>query len=244
MFNTLESTWDQSNRRGWSTLVSFTMQVLALSLLLAVSLIWVGRPPQIQWLQISAPASFMPDARPSAEAARGHRATTVTAAMRPGQIVAPQTIPLHTLSVNDVSSNLSSDPSAPDLPMAGFDQNNTGGDGIPAGLGNMPVAVPTRPVAVRPLLVSHLSEANLLHRVQPVYPPLARQARVQGSVELRAIISKTGTIKDLIVVRGHPFLAPAAVEAVRQWRYRPYVLNNEPIEVETDITVNFLLAGG
>jgi periplasmic protein TonB len=89
-----------------------------------------------------------------------------------------------------------------------------------------------------------MAEANLLHKVQPVYPPLARQARVQGAVELRAIISKAGTIENLIVVRGHPMLARAAVEAVKQWRYRPYLLNNEPVEVETDITVNFLLSGG
>ena len=93
------------------------------------------------------------------------------------------------------------------------------------------------------MLVSHLSEANLLKRVQPVYPPLARQARVQGTVELRAIISTTGTIENLIVVRGHPLLAAAAIEAVRQWRYRPYLLNNQPVEVETEITVNFLLSG-
>ena len=106
------------------------------------------------------------------------------------------------------------------------------------------MAVPPRPVQVKPLLVSHLSEANLLHEVKPVYPPLARQARIQGAVELRAIISKSGTIENLVVVRGHPMLSAAAIEAVRQWRYRPYVLNGEPIEVETEITVNFLLSGG
>jgi len=61
---------------------------------------------------------------------------------------------------------------------------------------------------------------------------------------LRAIIGKTGAIENLVVVRGHPMLAPAAVEAVKQWRYRPYLLNGEPIAVETDITVNFLLSGG
>lgn len=83
-----------------------------------------------------------------------------------------------------------------------------------------------------------------MHRVQPAYPPLARQARVQGTVELRAIISKSGTIENLVVVRGHPMLAGAAVEAVRQWRYRPYLLNNEPVEVETEVVVNFVLSGG
>jgi protein TonB len=79
--------------------------------------------------------------------------------------------------------------------------------------------------------------------VQPNYPALARQAHVQGTVELRAIISKAGTIENLVVVHGHPMLAPAAIDAVRQWRYRPYLLNNEPIEVETEITVNFVLSG-
>ena len=102
--------------------------------------------------------------------------------------------------------------------------------------------IPARPAVVKPLIVSHLAEANLLHKVQPSYPTLARQARVQGTVELRAIISKAGTIENLVVVRGHPMLAPAAIDAVRQWRYRPYLLNNEPIEVETEITVNFVLS--
>jgi protein TonB len=103
--------------------------------------------------------------------------------------------------------------------------------------------IPAHPVVVKPLLVSHLAEANLLHKVQPTYPSLARQAHVQGTVELRAVIGKAGTIENLVVVRGHPMLAAAAIDAVRQWRYRPYLLNNEPIEVETEITVNFVLSG-
>ena len=105
------------------------------------------------------------------------------------------------------------------------------------------MVIPPRPVPVKPLLVSHWAEGNLIFRVQPAYPPLAKQARVQGAVEMRAIISKTGAIENLTVVSGHPMLAASAVEAVRQWRYRPYLLNNEPIEVETEITVNFVLSG-
>ena len=100
------------------------------------------------------------------------------------------------------------------------------------------------PAHTRPLQVSHWAEGNLVFRVQPIYPALARQARIQGSVELRAIISKTGTIENLTVISGHPMLVRSAIEAVRQWRYRPYLLNGEPIEVETDVTVNFLLSGG
>jgi protein TonB len=72
---------------------------------------------------------------------------------------------------------------------------------------------------------------------------LARSARIQGTVVLQAIISKQGTIENLTVLTGHPMLAPAAIEAVRQWRYHPYILNNEPVAVETQIKVNFSLAG-
>jgi len=87
-------------------------------------------------------------------------------------------------------------------------------------------------------------EGNLIHRVQPEYPPLARQARVQGTVVLRAVISREGKIENLQVLNGHPLLVQAAMDAVRQWRYRPYYLNNEPVEVETQVTVNFTLSGG
>lgn len=90
--------------------------------------------------------------------------------------------------------------------------------------------------------MSHWAEGNLIYRVQPEYPEIARQIRVQGPVQLRAIISKTGTIEHLAVESGHPMLVKAAMDAVRQWRYRPYLLNGEPIEVETEITVNFVLS--
>jgi protein TonB len=86
-------------------------------------------------------------------------------------------------------------------------------------------------------------EGSILRRVQPLYPPLARNARVQGSVVLAAVISKAGAIENLRVLSGHPMLVPAAIDAVSQWRYRPYILNNEPVEVETQITVNFTLGG-
>jgi protein TonB len=83
----------------------------------------------------------------------------------------------------------------------------------------------------------------LVHKVQPAYPALARSARIQGVVVLEAMISKQGTIENLRLLSGHPMLAPAAIDAVRQWRYRPYILNGEPVEVETQITVNFALGG-
>jgi protein TonB len=88
-----------------------------------------------------------------------------------------------------------------------------------------------------------MKEGDLVHKVQPTYPALARSARIQGVVMLQAVISKQGTIENLRILTGHPMLAPAAIDAVRQWRYRPYILNNELVEVEAQITVNFSLAG-
>ncbi len=87
-----------------------------------------------------------------------------------------------------------------------------------------------------------MSEANLIRKVQPVYPPLARSARVQGTVEFRAIIDKEGNIENLQLVRGHPLLVNAAKQAVLQWKYRPTLLNGQPVEVITDITVHFTLS--
>jgi protein TonB len=87
-----------------------------------------------------------------------------------------------------------------------------------------------------------MMEGLLIHRVEPAYPPLAKAARIQGTVQLQAIISKNGAIQNLQVLSGHPMLVTAAVEAVRQWRYRPYILNGDPVEVETQITVNFVLS--
>jgi protein TonB len=237
MFNTLESTWDQS-RRGWTTLASFTLQAFALSSLCAISLLWIEQPPQVRWLQFTAPAAFTPP--PAEQPADGHHPAATVGNARWGEIIAPRLIPRQ-IAASDASGSV---PAAPDLSSLGTGPGRGSGDGVPYSIGvGLPVVIPAHPVVVKPLLVSHLAEANLLHKVQPTYPSLARQAHVQGTVELRAVIGKAGTIQNLVVVRGHPMLAAAAIDAVRQWRYRPYLLNNEPIEVETEITVNFVLSG-
>jgi TonB family protein len=91
----------------------------------------------------------------------------------------------------------------------------------------------------------HLSQGAItglvLHKVRPVYPPAAKAAHIQGTVVMQAVISKEGTIKDLATVSGPRELVDAAMGAVQQWRYRPYMLEGEPIEVDTLITVNFSL---
>ena len=86
-----------------------------------------------------------------------------------------------------------------------------------------------------------MSEGMLVHRIEPRYPPAALIARIEGPVKIKAIISREGNIRQTEVLSGSPLLAGAALEAIRQWRYRPYILNGEPVEVETQITVNFVL---
>ena len=81
----------------------------------------------------------------------------------------------------------------------------------------------------------------LLKKVEPKYPKEARNARIQGTVVLHAIIDKSGRIQQLSLVSGHPMLAPAAIKAVKQWKYKPYLVDGKRIELDTTIEVNFVL---
>jgi len=235
MFSAIESTWDQSARRGWTTLASFTLQAMGLSLLLLIPILMIQGPPRLQWLE--SPTLIPPPA--PAPAPRQQRSLH-SLNLSGEHLLQPPSIPLTVAELNEAQVG-----TAPDVGDIGA----VGGTGtsrrnILGALGpSVEVAPPPVPAPSHPMRISQGAEANLIHRVQPVYPPIARQVRVQGAVELRAIISKAGTIENLVVLRGHPMLAAAASEAVRQWRYRPYLLNNEPVEVETDITVNFVLSG-
>jgi protein TonB len=118
----------------------------------------------------------------------------------------------------------------------------TGPGAIINSIGNgISAKIPAKPEP-RVVRLSHMSEGMLIHRVEPQYPALAKTAHIQGSVILAALIGRDGTIQNLQVVSGHPLLAPAAINAVREWRYQPYILNEVPVEVETRITVNFILS--
>jgi TonB family protein len=134
-------------------------------------------------------------------------------------------------------------PPAPPPPPTSTPGGSVGGvlGGI---IGNVPVAVPKTATLQRVQVSQGVSQGLLVHQVAPDYPALARQARIQGTVVLKAIINKDGSIESLTLVSGHPMLAPAAIDAVKQWHYKPYFLNGEPVEVETTINVNFTLAGG
>jgi periplasmic protein TonB len=112
-------------------------------------------------------------------------------------------------------------------------------------ISNTPVAVPKVAAPQRVRVSQGVTQGLVIHRVQPVYPQMAKIARVQGPVVLAAIIGKDGTIQNLHVIStASPLLNQSALDAVKQWRYRPYILNGEPVEVDTQITVNFTLSGG
>ena len=105
-------------------------------------------------------------------------------------------------------------------------------------------AVPKAATPQRVKVSPGVTQGLLIRKVQPAYPPLAKQARISGSVVLQAVIGKDGSIENLHAVSGHPMLIQSAIDAVRQWKYKPYFLNGEPVEVDTQVTVNFTLAGG
>jgi len=238
MFSTLESNWDQSARRGWSTLASFGFQAMALSLLLMIPYFWIQGPPHVTWLQpvtmpVSQPTPTPPDLETSH---RRYSARTISNILN-DRLIAPRYIPTTTTPIDDREMG----PPAPFVP--GIDFGPAGKNSVPYTIGaNIPVIVPKPPAPNHPIKVSRLSEANVVYRVQPVYPSIARAAGIQGAVVLRAIISKNGVIEHLTAVSGHPMLIKAAADAVQQWRYRPYLLNDEPIEIDTEITVNFVLS--
>lgn len=85
------------------------------------------------------------------------------------------------------------------------------------------------------------AEANLIHKVEPSYPQIAKIAHIQGDVVLRVRIGKNGELNEIKLLSGHPLLVQSAFDAVKQWRYRPYLLNGDPVEVETTITIKYHL---
>jgi periplasmic protein TonB len=235
---TIHSSWEERSRRGFTTLTSLGLQVLVVGVLLVLPLIWPTDLPFSR--RLPTPISLgQPLGEPPA--LRLHAGANTSAPTNPDVIVLRPAAPRLAFGLP-----VARDDGPPQVGPSGPATGGTGGpDGVLSSLGAgtrsiMPLA--PAPI-VPPLHVSHMSEGNLVHKVLPAYPSLARSARIQGQVVLQAVISKLGTIENLRVLAGHPMLVRAAVDAVSQWRYRPYVLNNEPVEVETEITVNFSLAG-
>lgn len=237
----------QRKRAAFATTTSFILNVLALAVMLAIPLAFTEELPKAQLLTFLV-APPPPPPPPPAAAAQPVKVVKViqTDLLSNGALRTPTKIPQKIQMIKEEEA-------PPPLPASGGVVGGVPG-GIPGGqmggviggivnstssLAAVPKFTPVVPQRVR--ISQGVTKGLLIQRVEPSYPTLAKQARVQGEVVLSAVINTNGQIENLQLVSGHPMLVQAAIAAVRQWRYKPYLLNGQPVEVETTITVIFNL---
>jgi protein TonB len=236
----IESGGRLKTTRAKTTLVSFILEAIVVVILILIPLMFTEALPkgQLMTFLVAPPPPPPPPPPPAAVKIVKQVETDIVN----NQLRTPTKIPKQVKIIQEEE--------APP-PSAGVVGGVPGG--VPGGAANgviggiissTPVAVPK--VAVQRVRVSQgVTQGMKVHDVTPQYPQMAKIARVQGPVVLAAVIGKDGAIQNLRVVStASPLLNQAAVEAVKQWRYRPYILNGEPVEVDTTITVNFTLSGG
>jgi periplasmic protein TonB len=239
----IESGGRLRTKRGMTTTLSFILQACLVGILVLIPLLFTEALPKGQLMTFLV-APPPPPPPPPPAAAPVHVVKQVQTDIQNGQLRTPTKIPQKVQMIKE-------DEAPPEMAAGGVVGGVPGG--VPGGqmggviggiISSTPVAVPKVATPTRVRVSQGVTQGLLIRKVQPNYPPLARQARIQGQVLLAAEISKDGTIENLHLISGHPMLAPAAIEAVKQWKYKPYILNGEPVEVETQITVNFTLSGG
>jgi protein TonB len=240
----IESGGKLKTKRGATTLFSFVLQMILLGVLILIPLLYTEALPKQQLMTfLVAPPPPPPPPPPAAAPIKVVK--QIQTEIINGQLRTPTKIPQKIQMIKE------EDAPPPMNSMAGVVGGVPGG--VPGGqmggviggiISSTPVSVPKAATPTRVRVSQGVTQGLLIRKVQPTYPPLARQARIQGQVLLQAEISKDGTIQNLRLISGHPMLTSAAIEAVKQWRYKPYILNGEPVEVETQITVNFTLSGG
>jgi periplasmic protein TonB len=228
----LESSNIARKDKRWPMTLAFVLEMIAVSFLLLVPLMSTGVIPVLAHVPLIAPMHSVEVADHTPAGDSGKRGMP---AAEPTRVVSVANNNRNALPFGPVTQ--ATDPS-----IGPFERFNSNGPGPQ--IGNLicktdctAIARPAEPV--KRLRFSHLSEALLVHRVDPVYPRTAIITHTFGAVQLHAIIARDGSIQSLNVISGNPILAQAALEAVRQWRYNPYMLNDEAVEVETFITVNF-----
>lgn len=236
----------QRKRKFFATTTSFIVNCLAIVLMLAVPLMFTEELPRAQLLTfLVAPPPPPPPPPPAAAEVQRVVHQIQTDMLNNGELRTPSKIPQKIQMIKE-------DEAPPPMPSSGGVVGGVPG-GIPGGqLGGVigsvisatnsavPRFVPVVPQRIR--ISQGVTRGLLIHREEPTYPPLARAARVQGEVVLSAVIDTNGQIQNLQLVSGHPMLVPSAITAVKQWRYKPYLLNGQPVEVETTITVIFTLS--
>ncbi len=243
----LESAGFGKTKTKYTVFASFFFQMLIVGVGILIPLIWTNTLPAHQLIGfLVAPPPPPPPPPPPAAVIKVVK--VIPREFDTGKLMQPKAIPKNIAIIKEEDM--------PPVALSGITGGVPGGvpGGTPGGviggiISATAVAPPPpkveapKPVAPQRIKVGgNVQKANLIHQPKPVYPPLARQARIQGTVKLNAIISKEGAIEQLTLVTGHPLLVPSAMDAVRQWRYKPTLLNGEPVEVITQIDVNFTLS--
>jgi periplasmic protein TonB len=231
----VESSGVLRRRNSWTIALSFATQCVAGGLLVLLSLLYTDALPMHTLIStVEAPPSPTQAAPPS----HAVKLSSQTSSFSGGVLMVPREIPRSAAMIHDDNPATGNSEPTPGIPYGV--SNGPANSVISELLRDAPRSVPK--VEVQKVRVSSgVAQGLLVHQVKPQYPRLAQQARIQGTVVLQAVIGKEGTVQDLRVVSGHPMLTAAAIAAVKQWRYRPYYLNGEPVTVDTQINVNFTL---
>jgi periplasmic protein TonB len=242
----MESGGKLKTKQGATTAISFILQMILIGVLVLLPLVFTEALPKQQLMTfLVAPPPPPPPPPPPAVTPEIKIVKKIVSELDNGELRTPTKIPKKVAMIKEDETP------PPSAGVAGVVGGVPGG--VPGGamggvlggiIGNTPTVVPKAATPQRVRVSQGVSQGLLIRQVKPNYPALARQARIQGTVVLQALISKDGSIENLHLVSGHPMLAPAAIDAVKQWKYKPYFLNGEPVEVETTINVNFTLAGG
>jgi periplasmic protein TonB len=240
----IESGGKLGTKRGGTTTLAFVFQMALIGVLVLIPLLFTEALPKAQFLATLVAPPPPPPPPPPPAAAPVRVVKVVQTDIVNGALRTPTKIPEKIQMIKE-------DEAPPPMMSAGVVGGVPGG--VPGGqmggvLGSIisstsaPVPKVATPQRIR--VSQGVTSGLLLRRVNPTYPALARTARIQGKVLLQAQISKSGDIQNLQVISGHPMLIQSALDAVKQWKYRPYYLNGEPVEVDTTIEVNFTLSGG
>ncbi|MGA9042699.1 MAG: energy transducer TonB [Terriglobales bacterium] len=234
----IESGNKLKTKRGLTTSLTFVLEIILVGILVLIPLLFTEALPKAQLLTgLVAPPPPPPPPPPPAAVVK---VVKIETNMVNDQLRTPTKIPKKIEIVKEEEA-----PPQMAGVMGGVPGGVPGGsmNGVIGGIVSSAAVVPTIHQAQRVRVSQGVTSGLLIRKINPTYPPLAKQARISGAVVLQAEISKDGSIQNLHVISGHPMLVPSALEAVKQWKYKPYILNGEPVEVETTITVNFTLAG-
>ena len=241
-----------TTRKASSVFVSFLIQVGLVIVGILIPLIYTETLPktELTGFLVAPPPPPPPPPPPAAAPVKVVKVTPRQ--FDAGRLTAPKQIPKDIAMIKE-----------DDLPPVAASAGVVGGvpGGVPGGapggviggiIGSVPSAAPPppppvkeapKPVTPKSIRVGgNVQSAKLVAQPKPAYPPLAKQARIQGVVRFNAVIGRDGRIANLTLASGHPLLVPAATEAVRRWVYQPTLLNGEPVEVVTQIDVNFTLS--